>query len=83
MRVDRVGEICFIGLRIVCSTVQQLDGEAPSLMYRNRSKSHPEADGSSGRCRLEVARPVCEVLVVYIVFQWGTHLTRQVGTNSH
>jgi len=25
-------------------------------MYRNRSKSHPEVDGSSGRCRLEVVR---------------------------
>ena len=79
VRVDKAGELCFIGLRIVCSNVQQLDGEAPSGMYRNRSKSHPEVDGSSGRCRLEV----CEVLVVYSVFQWDTHLTRQVGTNSH
>jgi len=80
--VDKAGDLCFTGLRIVCSNVQQLDGEVPSGMYRNRSKSHPEVDGSSGRCRLEVAWPVCEVLVVYSVFQWGTHLTRQVGTNS-
>ena len=83
MPVDKVGELCFVGFRIVCSNVQQLDGEAPSRMYRNRSKSHPEVDGSSGGCRLEAAWPVCEVLVGYIVFQWGTHLTRQVGTNSH
>ena len=67
----------------VCPKVRLLDGEAPSGMYRNRSKSHPEMDRSSGHCRLEVAWPVCEVLVVVSVFQWGTHLTRQLGTNSH
>ena len=83
MRVDKAGELYFICLRIVCSNVQQLDGEALSRMYRNGIKSHLEVDGSSGRCRLEVAWPVCEVLVVYSVFQRGTHLTRQVGTNSH
>ena len=83
MRVDKAGNLCFIGLRIVCSNVQQLDGEAPSGMYRNRSKSHPEVDGSSGRRTLEITWPVCEVLVVCSVYQWGTHLTRQVGTNTH
>ena len=67
----------------VCVTRSTADIGHPSAMYRNRSKSHPEVDGSSGRCRLEFAWPVCEVLVVYSVFQRGTHLTRQVGTNSH
>ena len=68
MRVDKAGELCFIGLRIVCPNVRLLDGEAPSGMYRNRSKNHPEVDGPSGRCRLEVAWPVCELLVMYSVF---------------
>ena len=53
-------------------------------MYRNRRKSRPEVDRSSGpevdrssgRCRLEVAWPVCGVLVVGSVFQWDTHWTR-------
>ena len=40
--------------------MQQLDGEALSRMYRNGIKRHLEVDGSSGRCRLEVAWPVCE-----------------------
>ena len=80
--VDKAGELCFTGLRIVCSNVQQLDGEVPSGMYRNRSKSHPEVDGSSGRCRLEVAWPVCDVLVVYSVFQWDTDLNSLWGFDS-
>ena len=58
-----------LALELFVSNVQQLDGEAPSGMYRNRGKSHPEVDGSSGRCRLEAAWPVCEVLVVGSVFQ--------------
>ena len=53
--IDKAGELCFIGLRIVCPNVRLLDGEAPSGMYRNISKSHPEVDRSSGHCRLEVA----------------------------
>ena len=83
MRVDKAGDLCFIGLRIACSNVQQLDGEAPSGMYRNRSKSHPEEHGSSGRRTLEITWPVYEVLVVYSVYQWGIHLTKQVGTKTH
>ena len=52
-------------------------------MHRNRRKNHPEVDGSSGRCRLKVAWPVCRVLVVCTVFQWDTHLTRQTETSPH
>ena len=60
MRIGKAGEPCFIGLRIVCSSVQQLNGEAPSGMYKNRSKSHPDVivqqlcDSRPGRPGLSV-----------------------------
>ena len=63
VHIGKAGELCFTGLRLFCSNVQQLDGEAPSWMYRSRSKSHTEVNGSSGCCRLEVAWPVCGGLV--------------------
>ena len=56
-------------------------------MYRNWRKSRPEVDGSSGRCRLEVAWPVCGVLVVGRTCSSGTPTwsdkARQVGSHSY
>ena len=79
MHIGKAGELCFIGLRMFCSNVQQLDGEAPSGMYRSRCKSHTEVDGSSERCRLEVAWPVCGVWLVCSVFLCDTLLTSLWG----
>ena len=83
MRVDKAGELCFTGLSLelfvpVCSSWMARPHQGCTEI-----EEPPGSRGVKWSCRLEVAWPVCEVLVVCSVFQWGTHLTRQVGTNSH
>ena len=69
--IDKAGELCFIGLRIVCSSVQQLDGEAPSGMYRNRSKSHPEVLVQYAHTLKKRTNTASHQLSHFLVYPWA------------